>query len=115
MRYLVMLALAFTLGACSSSKKKMADKDGKAKTEKTADKAKKKAETAKASGDAVKCEVDGFKREIAIMKNSEGCTVQYTKDGVMSEVANGSAGSDHCSTVAGKIRSNLEDNGFKCQ
>ena len=115
MRYLVMLALAFTLSACSSTGKKKAEsKDSKAEATKTSTKSTKKA-AAKASGDTVKCEVDGFKREIAIMTSGGNCSVQYTKDGVMSEVANGSAGSDHCATVAGKIRSNLEGNGFKCQ
>ena len=115
MRYLVILALAFTLGACQSGSKKSKDmKDGKAKAEKKMSKSKKKM-AAKATGDGVKCTGFGVTREIAIMKSAEGCTVQYTKDGVMKEVANGSLTSDHCSNVATQIQSKLEGNGFKCQ
>ena len=117
MRYLVILAMAFTLGACqqSGSKKSKDMKDSKAKAEKSMSKSKSKEMTAKAEGDGVKCSGFGVNREIAIVKSAEGCTVQYTKDGNMKEVANGSVGSDHCMNVAKQIQTKLESNGFKCQ
>lgn len=114
MRYLVMLALAFTLGACSSKGKKADSKDGKAKVTKSNSKSKKKA-AAKSSGDTVKCSGFGVSREIAIMRSPDGCSVQYTKDGVMKEVATGAASSNHCQNVASQIQTKLESNGFTCQ
>ena len=119
MKYLVMLALAVTLGACSSSQNKSSDSKDAQKTttsKKSTKKSTKKAAAKMASGDAVVCETKSYKRTIQVENSPEGCVVKYSKDGgEAQQVAEGGAGSDHCANVASKIKSNLEGNGFTCK
>jgi hypothetical protein len=122
MRFVAAFAIAALMAGCSHGHKKMAHphdaktdaKAAEAKAEAKAEKAEKKA-VAKAEGaDSFKCSHATDEREATVETKGEGCEVKYKKMGEEKVIASAAKGSEHCKTVAGRIRQHLEEAGFKC-
>jgi len=130
MKYALPLVIALVLAGCSGASKKgdsAQNTDGATpksspqpnaniapgKTDPKSRSKKKGAPGAKQSG-AVVCTLDGLTREISVIENSPGCTVQYTKDGESSEIGRGSSESDFCPNLLNRVKGNLESAGFRC-
>ncbi len=116
---LITVLLALSLGACGSKDKK-ADGEAQTEVESTTEKAKAKAEDAVKSAKAaaagdITCTLGGDTRTIAVKTEGEGCEVIYTKFNEPASIASGSKGSEHCTTVANRVRDNLQNAGFKCE
>lgn len=111
-------ATSLILGACSSASKAPA-KNTTVKSQQVGPtpikpgKTKPDADTP--PGPSVICKYGSTTREITVVKNEEGCTVTYSKDGTSSEIATGSAASTKCEDVQSTVRGNLEKAGYVCQ
>ena len=53
-------------------------------------------------------------RVVEIVKQGNGCTVNYTKGGKTTSVASSAKGLKHCEDSQKKIQAHLEGAGFKC-
>jgi len=73
-------------------------------------------DAAGASGATVTCKAAGDERLIEVVSTEGGgCEVKYTKGGAASIVATANSGTDHCQTVADKIKGNLTGAGYACE
>ena len=63
---------------------------------------------------SITCNVNKDKRVISLDKSPKRCEVFYTKFGEKSQVAWAEATPSICTDVMSKIRTNIENKGFKC-
>ncbi len=75
-------------------------------------------ETTATTTDAVTytCSLKKDERKIAVNKTTTtNCEVNYTKMGATSKIATAKNGTTYCTTVATKIKTNLEKSGYTCK
>lgn len=118
------LVIASTLFVSCSSKQKAAapatTTPAATKDAKKADKKQTKAATAApaktaASAGSVVCKSGSDTRTIEVVTKDGGCEVAYTKFDQTSTPGTSASGTAHCETVKEKIKTNLENSGFKCE
>ena len=62
------------------------------------------------------CSLKKDERKIAVNKTTTtNCEVNYTKMGATSKIATAKNGTTYCTTVATKIKTNLEKSGYTCK
>ena len=117
------LVIASTLFVSCSSKQKdaapatttpAATKDAKKADKKQTKAAAAPAKTAATAGSVV-CKSGSDTRTIEVVTKDGGCEVAYTKFDQTSTPGTSASGTAHCETVKEKIKTNLENSGFKCE
>ena len=115
MKYVILAALALGLGACSSGGKKSdGSNDSKKPAVTKSDSKKGGSGKQMKNSNSVVCTYDKIKREIAVVTKGENCSVEYTKDGTINEIATGSAGGTFCNEVQERVKNNLASAGYSC-
>lgn len=119
MKKVLLLVALCTAVACSASKKK--DEAATTTTPATpavakeGTAAKADANTANKTAAGTQCKSGSDTRNIEVKAEGGGCEVMYTKMGETNSVASSVNGTDHCNTVAERIKTNLTNAGFTCE
>lgn len=122
MRILLLSLIALSFIGCSSKQKKSdsakSDKAQVEKEQKMPDKKNKKdgkKAKAKSSASTILCTYDKATRELSVVESGSGCTVEYKRDGVDSQLGSGASGSSFCQDLVDKTKAKLEAAGFTCK
>lgn len=63
----------------------------------------------------VNCVSSSDKRKLVMVKEDEGCRVDYTKGGTTQKLGNQKSGQDFCEKLIDRVKVKLSQSGFDCK